>query len=48
MCSCLRALKTSLAAEFWTFWGLSRRCFGEVKRGKRNKREAIWRNERGI
>ena len=29
MCLCLRALKTSLAAEFWTFWSLSRRCFGE-------------------
>ena len=28
MCSCLRALKTSLTAEFWTFWSLSR-CFGE-------------------
>ena len=32
MCSCLRDLKTSLAAEFWTFWSLSRRCFGEPDR----------------
>ena len=32
MCSCLRALKTSLAAEFWTFWSLSRKCLGEPDR----------------
>ena len=32
MCSCLRALKTSLAAESWTFWNLSRRCFAEPDR----------------
>ena len=25
MCLCLRALKTSLAAEFWTFWMAGRR-----------------------
>ena len=32
MCSCLQALKTSLAAEFLTFRSLSRRCFGEPHR----------------
>ena len=32
MCSCLRDLKTSLAAEFRIFWGLSKRCFGKPDR----------------
>ena len=32
MCSCLRALQIILAAECWTFWSLSRRCFGEPVR----------------